>query len=116
MLLNLLRRIAREVIRCRWRRSHRPRTAAYHFERESTGGAVVGGIMGHAGGQSKPHRQSAVKRLNQRLFVHAQHQRALGRIEIEPSNIFGTRPIPCAKVPEQERHVVSAGNVQSVAH
>ena len=65
--------------------------AAGHLQRgEQTGGAVAQVIMGHAGGQPGPHRQhrlGAVKRLNLRLLVHAQHQRALGGVQIEPDDI-----------------------------
>ena len=65
--------------------------AAGHLQRgEQAGGAVASVIMGHAGGQPRPHwqrRLSAVKRLDLRLFVHAQDQRAFGRIEIEPRDV-----------------------------
>jgi Transposase len=65
--------------------------AAGHLQRsEQAGGAVAQVIMGHADGQPGPHRQrrlGAVKRLNLRLFVHAQHQRALRRVQIEPDDI-----------------------------
>ena len=46
--------------------------------------------MGHAGGQPGPHRQcwlGAVTRLNLRLLVHAQHQRALGQVQVKPGDI-----------------------------
>jgi hypothetical protein len=89
-------------------RSLWPRTVAHHFQRYRTDAAVARGIMGHA---SEGPRLGAIKRLNQRLFIQARHQRALGRIKIGPSNVLATRPIPCGKLPEQERHVVSDGKV-----
>ncbi len=65
--------------------------AAGHLERhEQRGGAVAGIVMGHAGGQSGPHRQrrlGAVKCLDLRLFVHAQHQRPFGRVQIEADDV-----------------------------
>jgi hypothetical protein len=57
---------------------------------EQAGGAVAHVIMGHADGQLGPHRQrrlGAVKRLNLRLFIHARHQLALRRVQIEPDDI-----------------------------
>ncbi len=57
---------------------------------EQAGGAVAGVIVGAPGRQTWPHRQQplgAVKRLHLRLFVHAQHQRPLRRIEIEPHHL-----------------------------
>ena len=65
--------------------------SAGHLQRgEQAGGAVASVIMGHAGGQPRPHwqrRLSAVKRLDLRFFVHTQDQRALGWVEIEPDDI-----------------------------
>src|SRR5215467_9059297 len=57
---------------------------------EQAGGAVAGVVVAHAGWQSRPHRQrrlGAVKRLNLRFFIHTQHQRSLGRVEIETHDI-----------------------------
>jgi len=57
---------------------------------EQAGGAVAGVVVGHARRQSRPHRQrrlGAIKRLNLRFFIHAQHQRSLGRVEIETHDI-----------------------------
>ena len=57
---------------------------------EQAGSAMVEAIMGHTDGQSGPHRErrlGAVKRLNLRLFVHAQHQRTLRRVQIEPDDV-----------------------------
>src|SRR5579875_3746002 len=65
--------------------------AGGHLQRgEQTGGAVAGVIMGAARGQPRPHRQQplgAVERLDLGFFVHAQHQRPLGRVQIEPNNV-----------------------------
>jgi hypothetical protein len=65
--------------------------AAGHLQRgKQAGGAMASVIMDHGGGQPRPHRQcrlGTVKRLNLRLFVHAQHQRALWRVQIESDDV-----------------------------
>ena len=46
--------------------------------------------MGHPFNVAQPHRQhrlGALQRLDLALFVHAQHQRLVGRIEIEPDHV-----------------------------
>src|SRR6202040_820927 len=53
-------------------------------------GGRGGVIVGPTCGQAAPHRQqrqAAVKRLNLRLFVYAQHQRSLGRVQIQPDDV-----------------------------
>ena len=64
--------------------------AGYLQRSKQAGGAMAGVIVGAARGQARPHRQQrlgAIKRLNLRLFIHAQHQRPLGRVQIEPNNV-----------------------------
>src|SRR6516165_3170117 len=65
--------------------------AASHLQRrEQAGGAVTLIVMGHLGGDARSERQqrlSAVKRLNLALFVHTQHQRSLGRVQVKPDDV-----------------------------
>jgi hypothetical protein len=46
-------------------------------------------VVGHAFDIAQPHRQrrlGAFQRLNPRLFIRAQHQRLVRRIEVEPGD------------------------------
>jgi hypothetical protein len=57
---------------------------------EQTGGAVTLIVVGHLRREAGPQRQQrggAIKRLNLRFFVHAQHQRAFARVEVKPHDI-----------------------------
>ncbi len=47
---------------------------------------VVGGALGHAG-EHRQDRRGAVERLDLGLLVHAEHDGALGRVEIEPDDV-----------------------------
>jgi len=72
-----------------------------HVERgEARGRAVAPVIMGHGGGATLLQRQPGlgpVERLDLRLLVDAQHDRAAWRVEVEPtilvtSTVDGKRP------------------------
>ena len=69
--------------------------AAGHVEGgEQTGGAVPFGVVGAAfdlSGAQGQQRRGAVQRLNLALLVHAQHQGAVGRVQIEADECRG----PC---------------------
>ncbi len=77
----------------------RPLTAvklADHFaglgiERGEQRGGVVPGVVMRAAldlpGTHRQHRLRPIEGLDLRLFVHAQHERPVGRIQIEPDNI-----------------------------
>ena len=47
---------------------------------------VVGGALGRAG-QHRQDRRGAIERLDLGLLIDAQHDRALGRVEIEPDDV-----------------------------
>ena len=76
----------------RWRGRHCPIDAAVeHVERgEQGGGAVALVVVGHRAGAAGLHRQArlgAVERLDLALLVDAQHQRLLGRVEVQPDDV-----------------------------
>ena len=65
--------------------------AGGHVQRGEQGGdavadVVVGAPLGHAG-HHRQHRRRAVQRLDLALLVHAQHQRLLGRVQIQPDDV-----------------------------
>lgn len=58
--------------------------------REEGGGAVADVIMGDALDITQPHgeqRLGAIQGLNLAFFIHAQHQRVLGRVQIEADDV-----------------------------
>lgn len=57
---------------------------------EQRGGAVTLVIMGHRAGTPLLYRQPGlrtVERSDLGFFVHTQHQRVLGRVDVEPDDI-----------------------------
>ena len=65
--------------------------AGEHVERGEQGrGAVAFVVVGHRPGPALLHRQArlgAVERLDLALFVHAEHDRVLGRVQIQADDI-----------------------------
>lgn len=65
--------------------------AVEHVERgKQRSGAVPIVVVGHALDVAQPHRQhrlGALQCLHLALLVHAQHQRLVRRIEIEPDDV-----------------------------
>ena len=62
----------------------------YIQRREQRRGAVPDVIMGASGRQARPHRQQrrrAIQRLNLALLVHAEHQGAIRRMQIQPDDV-----------------------------
>lgn len=65
--------------------------ASFEVERREQVGRAVAQIVGGAplglAGTHRQHWLAAAERLNLRLFVHAQDQRAVGRVEIKPHDV-----------------------------
>ena len=65
--------------------------AGEHVQRgEQGGGAVALVVVGHRAGPARLHRQrrlGAVQRLDLGLLVHAQHDRLLRRVQVQPDDV-----------------------------
>jgi hypothetical protein len=63
--------------------------ASFEVERREQVGRAVAQIVRRAplglAGTHRQHWLAAVERLNLRLFIHAQDQRAVGRVEVSPT-------------------------------
>jgi hypothetical protein len=51
---------------------------------------VVVGAAGRGGGQHRQARLGPVQGLDLTLFIHAEHDRAFGRVQVEPDPLMST--------------------------